>query len=82
MVSRDGTLLPSAALRRRLTEAGIELSRPVIATCGSGTSACALVLALHSIGHTDTAVYDGAWSEWGARADTPVETGPDNCDME
>jgi thiosulfate/3-mercaptopyruvate sulfurtransferase len=75
LVSRDGTLLPSAALRRRLTEAGIELSRPVIATCGSGTSACALVLALHSIGHTDTAVYDGAWSEWGARADTPVELG-------
>jgi thiosulfate/3-mercaptopyruvate sulfurtransferase len=76
LVNPDGTLLPAETLRRRVTEAGVEVGRPVIATCGSGTSACALVLALHSIGHTDTAVYDGAWSEWGARADTPVETGP------
>jgi thiosulfate/3-mercaptopyruvate sulfurtransferase len=74
LVTRDGTLLPSEALRRRLVEAGVDLNRPVVATCGSGTSACALVLSLHSIGHTQTAVYDGAWSEWGARADTPVET--------
>ena len=74
LVNRDGTLLPPEALRRRLAEAGVDLDRPVIATCGSGTSACALVLSLHSIGHTQTAVYDGAWSEWGARTDTPVET--------
>ncbi len=73
LVGPDGTLLPAEALRRRLAEAGVDLGRPVIATCGSGTSACALVLALHSIGHTESAVYDGAWSEWGARADTPVE---------
>jgi thiosulfate/3-mercaptopyruvate sulfurtransferase len=76
LVGRDGTLLPAETLSRRVAEAGVDLGRPVIATCGSGTSACALVLALHSIGHTDTAIYDGAWSEWGARADTPVETGP------
>ena len=74
LVQSDGTLLPPEALRRRLSEAGVDLNRPVVATCGSGTSACALVLSLHSIGHTRTAVYDGAWSEWGARADTPVET--------
>jgi thiosulfate/3-mercaptopyruvate sulfurtransferase len=74
LVSGDGTLLPPETLRRRLTEAGIDLDAPVVATCGSGTSACALVLSLHSIGHTETAVYDGAWAEWGARADTPVET--------
>jgi thiosulfate/3-mercaptopyruvate sulfurtransferase len=74
LVSPDGTLLPRDALRRRLANAGVDLDRPIVATCGSGTSACALVLALHSIGHTETAVYDGAWSEWGARPDTPVET--------
>ena len=74
LVSSNGTLLPPEALRRRLAEAGLDLNRPVIVTCGSGTSACALVLGLHSIGHTQTAVYDGAWSEWGAEADTPVET--------
>ena len=78
LVSPDGTLLPAETLCRRVAEAGVDLGRPVIATCGSGTSACALVLALHSIGHTHTAVYDGAWSEWGARADTPVETHHDN----
>jgi thiosulfate/3-mercaptopyruvate sulfurtransferase len=74
LVNPDGTMPPREALRRKLTEAGVDLDRPVIATCGSGTSACALVLSLHSIGHSRTAVYDGAWAEWGARADTPVET--------
>ena len=76
LVQPDGTILPTEELRRRLVEAGIDLSRPVVATCGSGTSACALVLSLHLIGHTRTAVYDGAWAEWGARADTPIESRP------
>jgi thiosulfate/3-mercaptopyruvate sulfurtransferase len=74
LVNRDGTLLPPETLLRLLAEAGVDLNRPVVATCGSGTSACALVLSLHSVGHTQTAVYDGAWAEWGARRDTPVET--------
>ena len=73
LVRPDGTMLPPAELRRRLAEASIDLSRPVVATCGSGTSACALVLSLHLIGHTQAAVYDGAWAEWGGRADTPIE---------
>ena len=74
LVGPDGTMLPPAALRGRLVEAGIDLSRPVVATCGSGTSACALVLSLHLIGHTQTAVYDGAWAEWGGQSDTPIES--------
>jgi thiosulfate/3-mercaptopyruvate sulfurtransferase len=76
LVRADGTVLPPEELRRRVVEAGIDLSRPVVATCGSGTSACALVLSLHLIGHTQAAVYDGAWAEWGGRADTPVEAQP------
>jgi thiosulfate/3-mercaptopyruvate sulfurtransferase len=76
LVRSDGTMLPPEELRRRLAEAGIDLSRPVVATCGSGTSACALVLSLHLIGHTQTALYDGAWAEWGGRTDTPVEAQP------
>ena len=75
LVQADGTILPPGELSRRLAQAGIDLSRPVVATCGSGTSACALVLGLHLIGHADNAVYDGAWTEWGGRADTPVELG-------
>jgi thiosulfate/3-mercaptopyruvate sulfurtransferase len=76
LVRSDGTVLPPEELRRRLAQAGIDLSRPVVATCGSGTSACALVLSLHLIGHTKTALYDGAWAEWGGRTDTPVEAQP------
>jgi thiosulfate/3-mercaptopyruvate sulfurtransferase len=74
LVSADGTILPVGELRRRVLSAGIDLSRPVVATCGSGTSACALVLGLHLLGHPQTAVYDGAWAEWGGRTDTPIET--------
>jgi thiosulfate/3-mercaptopyruvate sulfurtransferase len=70
----DGTMLPPDRLRRRIEAAGIDLTRPIVATCGSGTSACALVLALELLGRP-AAVYDGAWAEWGGRADTPVESG-------
>lgn len=76
LVRSDGTVLPPEELRRRLTKAGIDLDRPVIATCGSGTSACALVLSLALVGHTETSVYDGAWAEWGGQPDTPVQSQP------
>jgi thiosulfate/3-mercaptopyruvate sulfurtransferase len=76
LVAPDGTILPESELRRRLTAAGIDPSQPIIATCGSGTSACALILALALLGHKDAALYDGAWSEWGGLPDTPIETGP------
>ena len=76
LVSADGTLLPADALRRRLAAAGIDASRPVVATCGSGTSACTLILALHLLGQDQVALYDGSWAEWGGRDDTPIATGP------
>ncbi len=72
LVHSDGTILDRDELSQRFEEAGIDLSRPVVATCGSGTSACALVLGLHLIGHAQATVYDGAWAEWGGRADTPL----------
>jgi thiosulfate/3-mercaptopyruvate sulfurtransferase len=75
LVGPDGTLLPPAQLRQRILAAGIDLTRPVVATCGSGTSACALIHALHLLGHERATLYDGAWTEWGGRRDTPVATG-------
>jgi thiosulfate/3-mercaptopyruvate sulfurtransferase len=75
LVAADGTLLPLPELRARLAEAGVDPRAPVVATCGSGTSAGALLLALDVLGYRDTALYDGAWTEWGGREDTPAETG-------
>jgi thiosulfate/3-mercaptopyruvate sulfurtransferase len=76
LVRPDGTILPEPQLRDRIRVAGIDLSQPIVATCGSGTSACSLILALELLGHRNAALYDGAWTEWAGRPDTPVETGP------
>jgi thiosulfate/3-mercaptopyruvate sulfurtransferase len=63
-------------LSRLFRSAGVDLDRPIVTSCGSGVTACALAFALHLIGHAGAAVYDGSWSEWGLPGDTPVETGP------
>ena len=57
-------------------DAGVALDRPIVTSCGSGVTACALAFAMHLIGHPGAAVYDGSWSEWGLPGDTPIETGP------
>jgi thiosulfate/3-mercaptopyruvate sulfurtransferase len=72
----SGTMLPAEALWSRFEAAGIDLSRPVTASCGSGVSACVLALGLYLIGAKEAAVYDGSWAEWGGRADAPVVAGP------
>jgi thiosulfate/3-mercaptopyruvate sulfurtransferase len=74
LIATDGTLLPEPELRRRFAAAGIDVSRPVVTSCGSGVTASTLALALYRLGRDDVAVYDGSWSEWGGRSDTPVET--------
>ena len=76
-LSVDGKLKDLAGLRKQLEEAGIDLSKPVVTSCGSGVTAAVITLALHSLGHENNTLYDGSWSEWGGRQDTPVVTGKD-----
>ena len=73
LYQKDGAFLPADAIREKLEGAGIDLRKPVITSCGSGVTASVLALGLHVVGRPDVAVYDGSWSEWGGRADTPVE---------
>jgi thiosulfate/3-mercaptopyruvate sulfurtransferase len=73
LYEKDGTMLPADALRTKFEAAGLDLTRPVVTSCGSGITASVLALGLHVIGRPDVAVYDGSWTEWGGRDDTPVE---------
>ena len=75
LVTPSGELAGEQAIRAAFEAAGVDLARPIATTCGSGISAALLALALARIGRDDVAVYDGSWSEWGARDDTPVATG-------
>lgn len=68
----DGTFKEGPELRKAFEAAGVDLKKPVVTTCGSGVTACVLALGLHLVGHRQTAVYDGSWTEWGGREDTPV----------
>jgi thiosulfate/3-mercaptopyruvate sulfurtransferase len=74
-LSENGELLPKSRLKKVIEEAGIDLSKPVVTSCGSGITAAAITLALETLGHADNRLYDGSWTEWGGRTDTPVATG-------
>jgi thiosulfate/3-mercaptopyruvate sulfurtransferase len=76
ILNADGTLKSREELIAIFTAAGIDPSRPVVTTCGSGVTAAMLSFALAVIGQTNAAVYDGSWAEWGRDNGLPIETGP------
>ena len=75
VVTADGTLAAPAQLMAAFESAGVDPAEAIITTCGSGISASILALALARLGREDVAVYDGSWTEWAGRADTPIVTG-------
>ena len=74
LVHANGMARPVDEVRGRLARAGLSLRAPVIASCGSGVTACVLLHALARVGHEARALYDGSWTEWAGR-ELPIATG-------
>jgi thiosulfate/3-mercaptopyruvate sulfurtransferase len=76
LLNPDGTLKPEPELAKVFETAGIDITKPVVTSCGSGVTAAILSLGLTTLNARDHALYDGSWVEWGSAIDTPVSTGP------
>jgi thiosulfate/3-mercaptopyruvate sulfurtransferase len=75
LFNADGTWKQGEALQEAFAEAGVDLSKPMITTCGSGMTAAVVLFAARVLGKRDVSLYDGSWSEWGLDADTPKAVG-------
>ncbi|MEO9895886.1 MAG: 3-mercaptopyruvate sulfurtransferase [Paracoccaceae bacterium] len=75
LLNTDGTMIDPPALRNVFEKAGLDLTKPIITTCGSGVTAAILALGLTRIGHDQWSLYDGSWTEWGQFDTLPIATG-------
>jgi thiosulfate/3-mercaptopyruvate sulfurtransferase len=71
----DGRLARPERLAAAFAVGGVDTNKPIITSCGSGVTAAILTFALDALGKEQVSLYDGSWSEWGARKDLPIETG-------
>jgi thiosulfate/3-mercaptopyruvate sulfurtransferase len=76
LLDSEGALLPREGIAEAFKAAGVSVNKPMIATCGSGVTACTHALAMARLGNWRVPVYDGSWAEWGSRGDLPLAIGP------
>ena len=72
LLHEDNSYKSKEDIKAVFENSGVDLSRPIVTSCGSGITACILIFALEHIGHSQNALYDGSWTDWGTHPDTPV----------
>lgn len=75
LLNADKTYKTTAETKAVFEAAGVDLTKPIVTSCGSGVTAAVLALALERMGHKEWALYDGSWSEWGMFPTVPIATG-------